>query len=312
MEIRKPKVSIIMATYNRAHLIAETLNSISNQTFSEWECLIIDDGGEDDTANVVEKFSYKDPRFIYLQRTQKYKKGLPGCRNQGIELARGEYIVFFDDDDIVHPQLLELTSQEIKKSKTDYCRYLRTIFRGTFSYNFDLSHNFEVRRLSGNVLESMITGELPFNSCQILWNKECFKLHRFNEELMYAEEWELYSRILAEGKKGVSLEKILFFGRKHSNSNTGQYQMKYPIRQNSQVKAALLVLENLASNNLFNERLKIFFLRMGFELNSFQVIKKSLKSANSGFFEKCKYQLGYKIYPLLKPIFYLKGKILKN
>ena len=93
------KVSIIMATYNRAQFIMETLNSIKNQTYKNWECLIIDDGGSDNTEDVIAPLLKKDTRFKFLKRTDKYLKGLPGCRNYGLDVAQGDYIIFFDDDD---------------------------------------------------------------------------------------------------------------------------------------------------------------------------------------------------------------------
>jgi glycosyltransferase involved in cell wall biosynthesis len=95
-----PKVSIIMATYNRAHFIVETLVSIQNQTFLDWECIIVDDGGTDNTKEVIKPIIEEDKRFLYVQRDDIYQKGLPGCRNNGLDIAKGDYIIFFDDDDI--------------------------------------------------------------------------------------------------------------------------------------------------------------------------------------------------------------------
>src|SRR5680860_884854 len=96
---KKTQVSIIMATYNRSHFIGETLDSILNQAFENWECLIIDDGSTDNTKEFLRPYVLKDSRFEYYERTKDHKKGLPGCRNQGLEIAKGDYIIFFDDDD---------------------------------------------------------------------------------------------------------------------------------------------------------------------------------------------------------------------
>lgn len=307
-----PKVSIIMATYNRAHLIAETLECISSQSFKSWECLIIDDGSEDKTAEIVGEFNSKDDRFLYFKRKQGYKKGLPGCRNQGIDMVRGELIVFFDDDDIPHPQLLELSVAELQKSQYDFCRFLRETFKGDLSKNFKLIESYTTEIISLKDLEAVIQNKLPFNSCQVLWRKARIGMDRFEESLMYAEEWEFYSRLLLKGLKGVSINEVLYFGRKHPNSNTGEFQRRNPVRINSQIEAAKLVIENLSSKNIFNEKFKVFFLRMGFELNSLPVVEKSLKAADSTLFELWKYKIGYKFYPILKPIFYLKGKITKS
>lgn len=308
----EPKVSIIMATYNRAHLITETLECISNQSFKNWECLIIDDGSEDNTADVVREFSSNDVRFLYLNRHQNYRKGLPGCRNQGIDIARGEFIIFFDDDDIPHPQLLELAAFELNNFNNDFCRYERGIFSGQFKYNFNHIQDYRTTRITIKNIEHIIKNELPFNSCQILWKRSSIGQMRFVESLLYAEEWEFYSRLLINGLEGISIDKVLYFGRKHPKSNTREFQQRNPIRLNSQNQAAILIIENLSLKNLFSKNFKLFFLRMGFELDSLEVIKKSLKAADSTTFENLKYQIGYKFYPVLKPIFYLKGKILKD
>ncbi len=96
-----------MATYNRAHLITETLRSIQAQTYTNFECSIIDDGGTDNTAEIIAPF-LEDTRFTFQKRPSTYGKGLPGCRNYGLDLAKGEFVIFFDDDDIIHPQNLEI------------------------------------------------------------------------------------------------------------------------------------------------------------------------------------------------------------
>ena len=304
-------VSIIMATYNRAHFLEETLNSIQQQSFSNWELLIIDDGSADGTFELIQDVIRKDTRIKYYKRSISHKKGLPGCRNQGLEIANGDYVIFFDDDDITHPLLLELSVHELEKNSVDYCRYLRTVFKGEFIYDFNYSIDYLLSFLTIKNLDQIITGAVPLNSCQVLWRKDCFKTQRFNEELMYAEEWELYARILSEGKIGVNIEKILFFGRKHLHSNTGEFGNKKKIRIDSYIKSILLTITNLKSKNLLNHTLKHFFIRLGFRLNSIIIIKKILNATNTGLLEKIKYIFGFKIYPILRPIFYIKGKILK-
>jgi glycosyltransferase involved in cell wall biosynthesis len=96
-----PLVSIIIPTYNRAHLICETLDSILAQTYSNWECIVIDDGSTDNTAGVMRDYVKKDNRFQYHQRPDNRKKGPNSCRNYGFELCKGEYVNWFDSDDIM-------------------------------------------------------------------------------------------------------------------------------------------------------------------------------------------------------------------
>mgnify|MGYP001398404880 CR=1 FL=1 len=308
-ENNKVIVSIIMATYNREAFIEESLASITNQSYTDWECIIIDDGGTDNTAKIIEPILKKNRRFKYLSRTENYKKGLPGCRNMGLDQSSGEYIVFFDDDDIAHPDTLKIAVGQLKNSGLEYCRYLRQVFHGDFNLKFDKNLNFETQLLDKSHIEEMITGKLPFNSCQVLWSKTCFFNIRFNEDLMYAEEWECYSRILMEGAKGVSVEKILYFGRKHPNSNTGEFRQNNLTRKASKVHAVKLVIDNLKKHNLFKESLVKYFLRLGFQIKEPEIIHYTLKKSDADVFKIMKYKIGYSFYPVIKPIFKLKSKL---
>lgn len=304
-------ISIIMATYNRSHFIIETLDSILKQSFKDWECLIIDDGSTDATKEILQPYLQKDPRIKYFERNNNHKKGLPGCRNQGLEIAQGEFVVFFDDDDIVHPDLLALSIKEIAANNADYCRYLRTIFTGEFRYNFDFDLNYNIESLDVKNLDEIIMNVIPFNSCQVLWRKSNFSTNKFNEDLMYAEEWECYSRILSTGVQGISISKILFYGRKHSNSNTGEFHNNSPIRKRSKIKAVNLVIENLAVAGLLSKKLVRHFLRTAFTLRDISILDHALRYSDASTTTKLKYKLGFKYYALLKPIFKLKGKLKK-
>jgi GalNAc5-diNAcBac-PP-undecaprenol beta-1,3-glucosyltransferase len=309
LEDRCVEISIIMATFNRAHFILEALRSIQNQSFVDWECRIIDDGSVDDTAGTVTKLALEDPRFIYSKRLSGYKKGLPGCRNQGIDQAKGNYIIFFDDDDIVHPENLSTCIKKLKATDFKFCRYNKRPFIKKRQVVFHENKNPLTEIFHTDHIGQMVNGGIPFASCCVLWKKECFSDEKFNENLMYAEEWECYSRILSNGIQGISIDSILYYNRKHARSNTGEFQRNDLRRRQSQVEAGVLVIENLRSKNLFNEKLKKFFLRMGIELKSYELVKQALEASGAKSYEKLQYKIGYKIYPLLKPIFYLKGKL---
>jgi len=90
-------ISVIIPAYNYAHYIVETLQSVANQTYSEFECLIIDDGSTDSTRVVVEEFCRQDIRFKYHYQNN---QGLASARNHGIVKSSGDYISFLDADDL--------------------------------------------------------------------------------------------------------------------------------------------------------------------------------------------------------------------
>lgn len=300
-----------MATFNRAHFIGESLDSILAQTFPDWECLIIDDGSTDDTAEFLKSY-LEDNRIHYFKRPSSYKKGLPGCRNYGLELAQGDYIAFFDDDDIVHPDNLQHCVSTLSNSSYAFCRYIRTTFSGPFNIVHDRNDKFSSFEISKDDMERILKHQLSFNSCTLIWTRQCFQKEKFDEDLMYAEEWELYSRILSNNVKGISLDKILFYGRKHPNSNTGEFWNHDPIRRSSKVKAIMLVIDNLKAKGLLTKSLVKYFVQLGFFLNESIVVKYTLNKSNAGIIKKIKYNWGFQIYPMIRPFLRLKGKILST
>jgi glycosyltransferase involved in cell wall biosynthesis len=307
-----PKVSIIMATYNRANYIYETLLSIQNQIYTNWECLIIDDGGTDDTKEVVTPILEQDNRFQFFKRPDVYLKGLPGCRNYGLDLAKGDYVVFFDDDDIAHPQNLELCVKELDQSDFSFCRYEREVFFNEFVYNFDYSKKYSSFTIDLKDVGRILNHDLPFNSCAVMWRAECFMKNRFVEHLMYAEEWELYSRIVSSGIKGISINKCLFYGRKHPNSNTGEFFRQNPIRVASQVDAIVLVVQNLKRKHLLTNTLLHYFISLSLGFKEYDLFNQILRVLDLGLLGKLKWQIFYISYPIRLPIYKIKKAFQKS
>nr|WP_166541846.1 glycosyltransferase family 2 protein [Paenibacillus lutrae] len=95
--IRSKLVSIIIPTYNRENLLHRPIESVLNQTYSNWELLIVDDGSQDNTRQLIESYSQKDSRIKYIANDR--SKGPSGARNSGIIQSEGEYIAFLDSDD---------------------------------------------------------------------------------------------------------------------------------------------------------------------------------------------------------------------
>jgi glycosyltransferase involved in cell wall biosynthesis len=110
-----PSVSIVIPTYNRAHCVARAVESILAQTFRDFEVIVVDDGSEDDTAEVLAKFGDR----IHLIRQE--NRGVSGARNAGIRAARGKWVAFLDSDDEWHPTKLERQVESLEKLHTKMC-----------------------------------------------------------------------------------------------------------------------------------------------------------------------------------------------
>lgn len=118
-----PFISIIMPLYNAERFLEETLVSISNQIFSDYELICINDGSEDGTENIVHRFQQNDSRIRILHNEK--REGAAFSRNKGIREARGKYIIFLDGDDIFDEMLLSLINQKAEQTQADVVMFER-------------------------------------------------------------------------------------------------------------------------------------------------------------------------------------------
>lgn len=214
----KDLISIIIPTYNRGHYLEETLNSIINQTYQYWECIIIDDGSTDNSKDVISVYLKKDTRFHYSMRPSNLPKGANSCRNYGFSLATGAFVKWFDSDDIMVPIHLETLIGALKLYKVDFV--------------VGDSENFEdkTRKPSGkpyqfNREKIKITPE-AFAKQQIGWitddflgKREILENIKFNESIKTdGDEYNFFTQLLHENTNGVFVNKILTYRRLHKHA----------------------------------------------------------------------------------------------
>lgn len=118
-----PKVSIIIPCYNQATFLPKTIASLQTQTFAEWECLVVDDGSIDNTAEVAANIALSEPRVRLLQKSN---GGSASARDLGVKHAHGEYIQFLDADDSIASDKLQqqvdwMERKQLDMSYTAYC-----------------------------------------------------------------------------------------------------------------------------------------------------------------------------------------------
>ncbi|MDX1634514.1 MAG: glycosyltransferase [Marinobacter sp.] len=102
----RPKVSVIIPAYNVQAYITECINSLKAQTFNDFEAIVINDGSTDNTLALISEAVADDSRFVVYDQTN---KGLASTRNRGLGLAQGDFVYFFDSDDLIEPEMLEST-----------------------------------------------------------------------------------------------------------------------------------------------------------------------------------------------------------
>jgi glycosyltransferase involved in cell wall biosynthesis len=182
------KVSIIIPTYNHAHLIKTCLDSLLSQTVQDWEAIIINNYSKDKTIDVIE--SYNEPRFKLIN----YNNNgiIAAARNKGIQEADGEFIAFLDSDDYWFPRKLEFCLEEIKKYDI--------VFHDLRVFN-DSGKSGKVMRSRGLTLpvfdDLLIKGNQIFNSSVLVKKALIDKVGGLSEEpdLFAIEDYDLWLRI---------------------------------------------------------------------------------------------------------------------
>ncbi len=193
-----PIISIIIPTYNRAHLIIETLQSISKQTYTLWECILIDDDSTDDTIQVIKNYIKNDNRFSIHQRPEHLPKGANACRNYGFELSKGSYIQFFDSDDIMLSHCLEDRKTVVEKENLDFVAFaMSDIIEGEIIDNPPLY----MTNSQDDALEEFIKSRIiPWNLQRTLFRKSFLnKDNLFNTNLQRFQDIEFNIRLLING-----------------------------------------------------------------------------------------------------------------
>ena len=194
-------VSIIVPCYNQAQYLDECLQSVLEQTYENWECIIVNDGSPDDTEVVAKKWVEKDSRFQYL-----YKKngGLSSARNAGIKIAKGEYILPLDAVDKIASNYCELAIQEFIND-TD----LKLVYCLAEKFG-DEQGLWQLPEFSLSLLAS---DNMIF--CSAFFKKSDWEyIGGYDLNMIYGlEDWEFWIHLLKNGGKTKRLEEICFFYR---------------------------------------------------------------------------------------------------
>lgn len=219
--MNNPLLSIIIPTFNRAHLISETLDSILKQSFQNWECIIIDDGSIDDTEKLIATYSKKDARFIYFSRPKNLKKGANSCRNFGFLKSNGDFIKWLDSDDILLPDALEIQRKLFTNSTVD------VVVSKLQFIDFNTKNSIKINAIHSNtIIYDYFIGKIAFYVSGPLWKKTFLEKQPvlFDELISNLDDWDFNLRMIYQKPTIVYDDSIVVQYMIHQNSLTSEIE----------------------------------------------------------------------------------------
>lgn len=192
-----PKISVIIPIFNRLELIQQVLRSLQDQTFAEWEALVIDDGSDTETVKSIKQLSLTDSRIQYIRRQAKIK-GAPVCRNLGVDLSEGDYIIFVDSDDYMAPWALENRYCFMEKNThLDFAVFPCVLFR-QHPGDMNLLWNTDVSINNDSDIDRFLMLDTPWQTMGPIWRRSSLaRLGPWNEDLPSWQDFEFHLRALA-------------------------------------------------------------------------------------------------------------------
>lgn len=192
-----PLVSVIIPTYNRGYIIKETLDSVFCQTYTNWECIIIDDGGDDNTSEVIEKYIAKSNRFKYVKRPVSLIKGVSSCRNYGIDISKGEFIIFLDSDDILASNSLKNRIKYFKEyPDNDFLVFSTQFFDNNILNKKNVFNIDPLKENRENYLSLFLKYQFPWTVMSSIWKKNILLKNKFRNDLHLLEDIVFHIDIL--------------------------------------------------------------------------------------------------------------------
>ncbi|MES2111597.1 MAG: glycosyltransferase family 2 protein [Bacteroidota bacterium] len=201
-------VSIITPSYNSSKHIAATIESILDQSYTDWEHIIIDDASADDSLEIVKQYSAKDARIKYIGLSE--NRGVANARNQGLKFATGKFITFLDSDDLWDSSKLE---KQINFMLKNNFRFTHTAYRKINSEGAVVANKIGV---SPVVNYNKLLKHNEIGCLTVMCDAEVIGKHSFSK--IGHEDFALWLKILKDGHLSHGLDEVLASYRVHGNT----------------------------------------------------------------------------------------------
>lgn len=210
---REPLISIIMPAYNCEKYITQAVKSVIEQTYQNWELLIINDASNDSTPNIINALAKMDLRIFTYNNEE--NKGVSETRNRGVSLAKGAWIAFLDSDDMWMKKKLEKQVEFLKNNET-----AELIFTGSAFMNEENHRAEYVLHVPQKVGFRELLKQNVISCSSVLIKKEHLLTYKMPSDKLH-EDYTVWLRTLKKGKAAYGLDEPLLIYRISSNSKSG-------------------------------------------------------------------------------------------
>lgn len=256
--MNNPKISIIVPVYNVEKYLRRCLDSIVAQTFTDWECICVDDGSPDNSGKILDEYASKDQRFVIIH---KENGGVSSARNAGLDIARGEWIGFVDSDDWIEVDYIETMLDTAERESADIvvCDYWNNFDKKQVDMTVALDTSSKE-----TILKQYMKTQLFMNS---VWNKIFKSSFIIEQKLSFPLNISICEDLLFsfeacyKAKKVVKINELLYhYSQINKSSATKNYKTSY-------IDDKIYVTEKI-EKLLENEHLKYQRLIYSFEIYS--------------------------------------------
>lgn len=260
MDTPLPLISVIIPNFNRGDIVAETLDSLIQQDYPNWEVWVVDDGSSDDSEKVVKAYQQKDGRFHFMNRDRE-PSGAPTCRNIGLEKSKGEYLIFLDSDDLLATHCLSQRVQTIQNNpELDMWVFPMLMFS---EHPEDAAYLWNISNDDAD-LNRFLRLDAVWQTSGPIWRREAVeKIGGFTEALACWQDVDIHLKALSSGlkhKKFYDLKPDIFY-RRHSKGTISQGEISSPKKLKSREKIITTAYERLEPQ--MNSSLSADFKVMG-------------------------------------------------
>lgn len=216
--MNSPLVSIIIPCYNQAHFLKDAVRSVIEQTYSNWECIIVNDGSTDNTQELAKNLMNNDERIQYHNKDN---GGLSSARNAGLDLSKGDFIQFLDADDCLEKTKLQKSVHEIINNQA--IKIVVSNFKMFYKNILDIENPY--CKISQQELDfkTLLNKWDTYFSIPIhcgFFDKTLFQNFRFPEHLKAKEDWIMWVTIFRNEPKSIFINEWLAFYRRNPASMT--------------------------------------------------------------------------------------------